>query len=97
LGIDGVTPSILTPLPGTPVFDELKTAGRLLCSDWAGYNGKTRVSFQPKKMTADELYNGYMWFRKHLYSPRSILRRLSISRTNVMHNLMINLGYRLSL
>jgi len=97
LGIDGVTPSILTPLPGTPIFDELKTEGRLLCSDWAGYNGKTRVSFQPKNMTAEELYNGYLWFRKHLYSPRSILRRLSISRTNVMHNLMINLGYRLSL
>jgi radical SAM superfamily enzyme YgiQ (UPF0313 family) len=97
LGIDGLTPSILTPLPGTPIFDELKNEGRLLCSDGSGYNGKTRVSFQPKNMTAEELYSGYMWFRQHLYSPRSILRRLSVSRTNVMHNLMINLGCRLSL
>lgn len=97
LGIDGVTPSILTPLPGTPIFYELKNEGRLLHSDWTYYNGKTRVSFQPKNMTAEELYKGYMWFRKHLYSSRSIMKRLSISRTNVMHNLIINLGYKLSL
>jgi radical SAM superfamily enzyme YgiQ (UPF0313 family) len=97
LGIDGVTPSILTPLPGTPIFDQLKNEGRLLCSDWTNYNGKTRVAFQPKNMTAEELYNGYMGFRKHLYSFRSIMKRLSISRTNVMHNLMMNLGYKLSL
>ncbi len=97
LGIDGVTPSLLTPLPGTPIFDEMKKADRLLSSDWACYNGKTRVSFQPKNMTADELYEGYMWFREHLYSLRSIMKRLSVSRTNVMHNLVLNLGYKLSL
>ena len=97
LGIDGVTPSILTPLPGTPIFDELKNEGRLLYSDWTCYNGKTRVAFQPKNMTAEELYQGYMWFRRYLYSSRSILKRLSTSRTNVMHNLIMNLGYKLSL
>jgi radical SAM superfamily enzyme YgiQ (UPF0313 family) len=97
LGIDGVTPSILTPLPGTPIFDELNNEGRLLYSDWTCYNGKTRVAFQPKNMTAEELYNGYTWFRKHLYSFRSIMKRLSFSRTNMMHNLIINLGYKLSL
>ena len=97
LGIDGVTPSILTPLPKTPIFDELKSGGRLLSSDWAHYDGKTRVSFQPKNMTAEELYRGYMWFRQRIYSSRSIMKRLSVSRTNVMHNLMMNLGYKLSL
>jgi len=97
LGIDGVTPSILTPLPGTPIFDEWKNDGRLLYSDWTYYNGKTRVSFQPKHMTAEELYGGYMWFRKHFYSFRSILKRLFVSRTNVIHNFIINLGYKLSL
>lgn len=97
LGIDGVTPSILTPLPGTPIFDEWKRDGRLLYSDWTYYNGKTRVSFQPKHMTAEELYKGYMWFRKHFYSFRSIMKRLFVSRTNVIHNFIINLGYKLSL
>jgi hypothetical protein len=48
-------------------------------------------------MTAEELYEGYMRFRRNLYSFRSIMKRLSISRTNVLHNLIINLGYKLSL
>ena len=97
LGIDGVTPSILTPLPGTPIFEEWNKNGRLLYSDWTYYNGKTRVSFQPKHMTAEELYDGYMWFRKQIYSFRSIMMRLLVSRTNVIHNLIINIGYKLSL
>lgn len=97
LGIDGVTPSILTPFPGTPIFEEWKRDGRLLYSDWTYYNGKTRVSFQPKRMTPEELYDGYMWFRKHVYSFRSILSRLLVSRTNVVHNLVINLGYKWAL
>jgi radical SAM superfamily enzyme YgiQ (UPF0313 family) len=97
LGIDGVTPSILTPLPGTPIFEEWKRDGRLLYSDWAYYNGKTRVSFRPKHMTPEELYGGYMWFRKHFYSFRSIAKRLLVSRTNVIHNLIINLGYKWAL
>jgi radical SAM superfamily enzyme YgiQ (UPF0313 family) len=97
LGIDGVTPSILTPLPGTPIFDEWKADSRLKYSDWDYYNGKTRVSFQPRHMTAEELYSGYMWFRKRFYSFRSIMMRLFISRTNVIHNFVINMGYKLSL
>ncbi|HTZ38801.1 MAG TPA: radical SAM protein [Syntrophales bacterium] len=97
VGIDGVTPSILTPLPGTPLFDEWRKEGRLLYSDWTYYNGKTRVSFQPKQMTAEELYQGYTWFRNRFYSFRSILKRIMISRTNVIHNLLINIGYKLSL
>ena len=97
LGIDGVTPSILTPFPGTSIFDEWKNNGRLLYSDWTYYNGKTRVSFQPKHMTPEELYNGYVWFRKRFYSFRSIIKRLLISRTNVTYNLIINIGYMMSL
>ena len=96
-GIDGVTASILTPLPGTPIFEELKKDGRLLYSDWRYYNGKTRVSFQPKNMTVEQLYDGYMWFRSNYYSFHSIVKRLFVSRTNVIHNLIINIGYKLSL
>lgn len=97
LGIDGVTPSILTPLPGTPIYAEWKEEGRLPHSDWVYYNGKTRVCFQPKHMTPEELYEGYMSFRKKVYSFRSIMRRLIVSRTNLIHNLIINLGYKWSI
>ena len=97
LGIDGATVSLLTPLPGTPIYEELKREGRLLYDDWSRYNGKTSVAFTPNNMTPEELFEGYMWFRKNFYSIRSILRRLTVSRTNVIHNLLMNLGYRWSL
>lgn len=97
LGIDGVTVSILTPLPKTPLYEQFKNEGRLITSDWAYYNGKTRVAFEPKNMTQQELFDGYMWFRKEFYSIKSIIKRLSVSKTNIVHNFIVNLGYKLSI
>ncbi|MNI48239.1 coproporphyrinogen III oxidase [compost metagenome] len=97
LGIDGVTVSILTPLPKTPIYEQLKEEGRLLSEDWSYYNGKTRVAFIPKNMHPEELFDGYMWFRKEFYSFKSIFKRLKKSRTNIFYNLAMNLGYKISL
>lgn len=97
LGIDGVTVSILTPLPKTPVYEQYKREGRLLTDDWSAYNGKTRVAYQPKQMTAEELFEGYMWFRKEFYSWKSIGKRMKVSRVNLLHNLLVNLGYKISI
>ncbi len=97
LGIDGVTVSLLTPLPQTPLHEQFQRENRLLSTDWTYFNGKTRVAFVPKHMTAEELFEGYMWFRKEFYSVRSIVKRLLVSRTNVVHNLIVNLGYKFSL
>lgn len=97
LGIDGVTASILTPLPRTPIYHQLKKENRLISTDWTYYNGKTRVAFIPKNMSAEELFDGYMWFRKEFYSVKSILKRLKVSKTNIMYNLLMNLGYKISI
>lgn len=97
LGIDGVTVSILTPLPKTPIYEQLKEEGRLLSEDWSYYNGKTRVAFIPKNMHPEELFDGYMWFRKEFYSFKSIFKRLKKSKTNIFYNLAMNLGYKISL
>lgn len=97
LGIDGVTASILTPLPKTPIYDQLRSENRLISTDWSYYNGKTRVSYNPKNMTAKELFDGYMWFRKEFYSMRSIFKRLKVSRTNIIYNLIMNIGYKISI
>lgn len=40
LGIDGVTVSILTPLPKTPIYTKMELENRLLTEDWSYYNGK---------------------------------------------------------
>ncbi|WP_406243902.1 B12-binding domain-containing radical SAM protein [Tissierella carlieri] len=97
LGIDGVTVSILTPLPKTPIYDQLKKENRLISMDWMYFNGKTRVAFKPKNMTPQELFNGYMWFRKEFYSMKSIIKRLSASKTNIIYNFIVNLGYKFSI
>lgn len=97
LGIDGATVSVLTPLPGTRFHEEMQRDGRLRGDDWGWYDGKTRVAFTPKHMTAEELFAGYMWFRRRFYSFPSIFRRMATSRTNPAHVFLLNLGYKLSL
>lgn len=94
IGVDGVTPSILTPYPGTPLYEQYRVEGRLLPVDWSHYNGKTRVSFLPKHMTPGELLAGFDRFRGEFLSWRSICRRLGRSRTNLPYTFLMNLGYR---
>jgi len=97
LGIDGATVSILTPFPQTPIYAQFKQEGRLLTEDWGKYNGKTEVVFQPKNMTPDELFAGYMRFRRRFFSLGSYLKRMRVSKTNVVVNFIINLGYWLGI
>ena len=106
LGIDGATVSMLTPFPGTPIYNQLKAAGRLTAGeriivegrhaspDWSKYNSKTSIAFVPLNMSADELWNGYNRFRRRFYSFGSFIRRMRVSKTNVIINFIINLGYR---
>jgi len=93
LGLDGVTPSILTPFPGTDIYHQYAQEGRLLPVDWSYFNGKTRVAFRPKGMTPEELLQGYNLFRREFYSLSSIARRLAKSRTNLLYNSIVNIGY----
>lgn len=67
--------------------------------DHCGYliNGKTRDAYHPKQMTSEELFEGYMWFRKEFYSWKSIIKRTRVSRVNFLHNLFVNLGCKLSI
>ncbi|MCL2415748.1 MAG: B12-binding domain-containing radical SAM protein [Defluviitaleaceae bacterium] len=97
LGIDGVTVSILTPFPKTPVYNQFKNENRIFSHDWSNYNGKTAVVFEPKNMTAEELFEGYMNFRRRFYSLGSFIKRMRVSRTNILLNFIINFGYRLGL
>ena len=97
LGIDGTTVSILSPLPKTPIYEQFQKEGRLTTNDWSAYNGKTDVAFLPKNMTQKELYEGYVWFRKKFYSFNSFFKRMHSSKTCSLHNIVINLGYRLAI
>jgi radical SAM superfamily enzyme YgiQ (UPF0313 family) len=65
---------ILTPYPGTPLFRELETQRRIVHRDWRLYD-TAHVVFEPAHMTAEQLYAGYEWCYRRLFSHRSIWRR----------------------
>src|SRR5688572_1263208 len=65
---------ILTPYPGTPLFRQMQSEGRLLHTDWERYD-TAHVVFRPRRMTCDELADGYAWCYERLFSHRSIWRR----------------------
>lgn len=67
--------SILTPYPGTPLFDRLDKEGRILTRDWSKYD-MIHVVFQPKHMKPDELFLGWMKVCDEIYSPTSMIKRL---------------------
>ncbi|MGV3771324.1 MAG: B12-binding domain-containing radical SAM protein [Verrucomicrobiales bacterium] len=65
---------ILTPYPGTPLFAEMEKENRLLHRDWEKYD-TAHVVFRPRKMTENQLAEGYAWCYRTLFSPGSIWRR----------------------
>jgi radical SAM superfamily enzyme YgiQ (UPF0313 family) len=72
--LDVLEVNILTPYPGTPLFDRLEREGRILTRDWSRYN-QVDVVFQPKKMTPKELYEGASKVAKEFYSWKNIIKR----------------------
>ncbi len=65
---------ILTPYPGTPLFEKMKEEGRLLHENWDLYD-TSHVVFQPRWMSPEQLQAGYEWSYRRLFSHVSILRR----------------------
>ncbi len=65
---------VLTPYPGTPLFARLEAEGRLLHRDWELYDTAHAV-FRPRRMTPQQLEDGYRWIYRRVFSARSIWAR----------------------
>ncbi len=65
---------VLTPYPGTPLFRQLEAEGRILHRDWDRYD-TAHVVFQPRRMSVEQLAEGYAWCYRRLFSHGSIWRR----------------------
>lgn len=59
VGVQNATFNILTPYPGTRLYQRLETEGRILTRDWSKYNGREDVVFQPRQMSPETLLEGY--------------------------------------
>ena len=92
-GVQNATFNILTPYPGTPLFQRLNAQRRILTRDWRKYNGRTHVVFQPNQMSVDELLAGFRYANQRFYSLRSVAKRLWRSPAQIWWTLPLNLAY----
>jgi radical SAM superfamily enzyme YgiQ (UPF0313 family) len=72
--LDVLEVNILTPYPGTPLFDRFERDGRITTKDWSRYN-QVDIVFKPKQMTEQELRDGARKVAKEFYNPAKIIRR----------------------
>lgn len=91
--IDCVLFNILTPFPGTKLFERLEKEGRIIDRDWSKYHTSS-VVIKPLLMTADELQDGYHWIFREFYSYPNMLKRIFQSPRNIIYRAAINLTYR---
>ncbi len=84
---------LLTPLPGTPLFQRMESEDRLLHRDWAQYNGAT-VVFKPRLMTEETLQRGFNWACKEAYSWGSIFKRVFHPQQRFFTRTLSNVAYR---
>lgn len=63
--------AIMTPYPGTPVWDRLLAQGRILHRDWSRYNDANAV-FRPAQMTPERLQEGYLHLWREFYRGRRV-------------------------
>ena len=91
--IETVTSHILTPYPGTRLYENLHKQGRITDFDLSKYN-TANVVYRPKNMTQEELYDGYLWIYKEVYSFKNIIKRLPNSKKQWIPYLAFNLLYR---
>ena len=85
--------NILTPLPGTKIYEQLSGEGRIIEKDWGMYDFQT-VVFEPKLMTREQLLHGRNYVFNELHTWPSIFRRVFGAKTAPMLSLINNISTR---
>ena len=93
--ISSASINVLTPYPGTRVFDQLKREGRLLTQEWTYYDHSTTV-FQPKNMSPFELQAGRLWVLREFTRASAVLQRLPANMDHPLYHLVTNLGFHMA-
>jgi len=89
---------IMTPMPGSDLYQEYKSAGRLLHEDYGRYTA-TNTVFIPEKISPEELDTMYWWLYKRVYSVPNILKRTIFHKRffkkplSYLFSLVVNLNY----
>lgn len=91
--IETVTAHILTPYPGTKLYERMRAAGRITNPDLSQYN-TAHVVFKPQNMSPEALYRGYVQFYRRFYSFRNIILRCPQNKAQRRGYWLFNLCYR---
>ena len=79
-GIETSTFHILTPYPGTKLFESMQREGRITSLDWDSYDTRHCV-YKPRGMTAEELVAGYWRAYHRFYRWKSIVESALVKST----------------
>ena len=73
-GIDALQLNIMTPLPGTPLYEDFKREGRIIDHCWSHYDFRHCV-IQPARMAPQDLQDGADWLYRQFYRLDRVLLR----------------------
>jgi radical SAM superfamily enzyme YgiQ (UPF0313 family) len=76
---------VLTPYPGTKLFQDMEQQGRILTRNWNLYDTRN-VVYKTANLTASELKNGYNWAYNEFYSWSNIIKA-SLNHESHKHKL----------
>lgn len=84
-GITTSTYHILTPYPGTRLYENMEQQKRLVTKNWDEYDTR-HVVYETKNMSAGELKAGYDWAYQSFYSWNNITKA-SLAHDKIKHQL----------
>ena len=96
-GIDIVQITILTPLPGTKLMEQLQKEGRLIYTDFPGDWDKYRFSYvvhQPNGVSSDTIYTGNNYIKNTIYRFPTYHYRILRSLVNLKNLPSFYSGYK---
>lgn len=91
--VETMTAHILTPYPGTVLYDRFFSEGRIIDFDLSHYN-TSNVVFTPKQMSQEELLQGYLWIYREFYSFKNIFKRIPDHSKQKVPYILFSLVYR---
>ncbi|HEV2495607.1 MAG TPA: radical SAM protein [Terriglobia bacterium] len=74
IGLTGIACSILTPYPGTGLFERMRSQRRLTTFDWDHYSSD-EVVFTPKNLTPQQIIQGHNWVGQQFHRYSNMVRR----------------------
>jgi len=88
--------SILTPYPGTRLYQRLLAEGRIIDRDWSNYN-TNNVVYAPRGMSAQQLFDGYYRLQNAVHTIPAIVQRFWGTTSKANFWLPMNYGFRRSI